>query len=83
VAPNYLEHSLVKFEKFSQTFDTILAQISSGLGREALAFWQFDNSLSISQNHTTLHTNDRTQSEEQILHDDLAQIRKDLRPIGA
>ena len=28
------------------------------------------------------HTNDRAQSGEQILHGDLAQIRKDLRPIG-
>jgi hypothetical protein len=53
VAPNYLEHTLVKFEKFSQTFDTILAQISSGLGCETLAFWQRDNSMSIAQNRTT------------------------------
>jgi hypothetical protein len=52
-APNYLEHTLTKFEKFSQTFGTILAQISSGLGRETLAFWRRDNSLSIAQNHTT------------------------------
>jgi hypothetical protein len=30
MAPNYLEHALVKFEKFSQMFDTILAQIFLG-----------------------------------------------------
>jgi hypothetical protein len=53
VAPNYLEHTLAKFEKFSQTFDMILARISSGLDRETLAFWRRDNSLSISQNRTT------------------------------
>jgi hypothetical protein len=46
-------HTLAKFEKFSQTFDTILAQISSGLGRETLVFWRHDNSLSIAQNHMT------------------------------
>jgi hypothetical protein len=28
------------------------------------------------------HTNDKTQSREQILHSDLAQIREDLCPIG-
>jgi hypothetical protein len=39
MAPNYIEHTLAKFEKFSETFDTILAQIFSGLGRETLAFW--------------------------------------------
>jgi hypothetical protein len=30
MAPNYLEHALVKFEKVSQKFDTILAQIFLG-----------------------------------------------------
>jgi hypothetical protein len=30
MAPNYLEHALAKFEKVSQTFDTILAQIFLG-----------------------------------------------------
>jgi hypothetical protein len=53
VAPNYLEHALVKFEKISQMFDMILAQISLGLGRETLAFWRRDNSMSIAQNHMT------------------------------
>jgi hypothetical protein len=53
VAPNYLEHTQAKFEKFSQKFDTILAQIFSGLGRETLAFWRRDNSLSEAQNHMT------------------------------
>jgi hypothetical protein len=53
VAPNYLEHTLAKFEKFSQMFDMILAQISSGLGRETLAFWRCDNSLFVAQNHMT------------------------------
>jgi hypothetical protein len=26
MAPNYLEHAVVKFEKISQTFDTIVAE---------------------------------------------------------
>jgi hypothetical protein len=30
MAPNYLEHALAKFEKVSQTFDMILAQIFLG-----------------------------------------------------
>jgi hypothetical protein len=30
MAPNYLEHALAKFEKVSQTLDTILAQIFLG-----------------------------------------------------
>jgi hypothetical protein len=53
VAPNYLEHTLAKFEQFSQPFDMILAHISSGLGRETLTYWRRDNSLSMTQNHST------------------------------
>jgi hypothetical protein len=30
MAPNYLEHALAKFEKISQTFDTILVRIFLG-----------------------------------------------------
>jgi hypothetical protein len=53
VAPNYLEHTLVKFEKFSQLFDIILAWITSRLGLVTLTHWRRDNSLSITQNHST------------------------------
>jgi hypothetical protein len=43
MAPNYLEHALAKFEKISQTFDTILAQIFLGTrscDTDILATWQ-------------------------------------------
>jgi hypothetical protein len=83
VAPNYLQHTLAKFEKFSQMFGMILARISSGLGRETLVFWRRVNTLSIAQNNMTSTHKRQNSVGGKILHGHLAQIRKDLRPIGA
>jgi hypothetical protein len=55
---------------------------SSELGLVTVAHWRGDNSLPLTWNHSAPHANDRAQSGEQILHNDLAQIREDLRPIS-
>jgi hypothetical protein len=53
MAPNYLEHTLAKFGSNPQPFYMILARITSGLDRETLTYWRRDNSLSMTQNHST------------------------------
>jgi hypothetical protein len=43
----------LSLRNFSQPFDMILARISSGLGLVTLTHWRRDNSLSMTQNHST------------------------------
>jgi hypothetical protein len=81
MAPNYLEHALAKFEKVSQTFDMILAQIfleTRLCDTDDLATRQLPVP---SPKPCNVHTQ-TTELSRGILHGDLAQIRKDLCPIG-
>jgi hypothetical protein len=60
----------------------ILAQISSGLGRETLAYWRCDNSLSIAQNHTTSTHKRQSSVGGTNPTRRSCQIHEDMRPIS-
>ena len=77
VAPNFLEHALVKFELKQKPFDTILAQFDLGTRLSDtcnLAMLQ----LSVpSLKPRNIHTQTTKHSQgEQILHSDLAKFVK-------
>jgi hypothetical protein len=79
LAPNYLRHVVEMFRGKSQPFDMVLPWDA--------ADWHWK--LADTTTHSTLpetprlpHINDKACIREQILHDDLAQIREDMRPIG-
>jgi hypothetical protein len=69
-----------------EIFSNIWHDLGADFPRDsAMRHWRFgDVTTPCPLPETTQHphTNDRAQSGEQILHGDLAQIRKDLCPIG-
>jgi hypothetical protein len=81
VVPNSLEHTLENFELKPNSFDTVLAQLDLGTRCSDTGTLVTLQLPVPSLKPCDVHTQ-KTISDEQILHSDLAQIREDLRPIG-
>jgi hypothetical protein len=81
--PNSLEHVLEKFELKPNSFDTVLAQFDLRT-RHSDTGTLVTLQLPIpSLKPRDVHTQKTARSGEQIIHNDLAQIREDLHPTSA